>query len=568
MYSFFIVIWAVTLGGCSPAGTNKKPNDKNTTVSPTTKPTTSTTTTKEDPKVTPTTTTTGTSSYKLSGLLTYDFVSATSGKINYAGSVQRPMRNVYVELVSSINNEILGKYNTTENGEYTFTLKGRSIVKLRIYAEMKSPSVIIQDNTSSDSEYVLVSPEITVDGVTTRNVNAITGWSGTNTTGSYVGTRMSAPFAMLDSIYTITKKISAARPSIVFPALKLNWSVNNVSVSGNKALGKIGTSHYDPVSKQLFILGQADVDSDEFDNHIIVHEWGHFFEDTLSRSDSGGGPHGGVDMKDIPLALSEGFGNALSAMAFDPDYFYVDTNGARQQNGFQINIESGTDTNKGWFSENSIQQILYDIYDSTNETGDTLSLGIGPILDVFTGYEKITPATTSIFSFIYGLKTNVPSSATALNTLLATKNIAAITTPYGGGETNDGGWNKNLPVYHALTLGGAAASLSLYGNFGNSDFYGLYNSVFNNKYLKFTASSSVTRFVVTSTDTFQMDVYKNGVLIDSQYKPRNTATAIGPFTFNVTTMAGAEYTINLLSDQDVVYDSASVVNLTVAASAQ
>ena len=27
-------------------------------------------------------------------------------------------------------------------------------------------------------------------------------------------------------------------------------------------------------------------DADEFDDHIIVHEWGHYFEDNFSRSDS------------------------------------------------------------------------------------------------------------------------------------------------------------------------------------------------------------------------------------------------------------------------------------------
>lgn len=503
----------------------------------------------------------------LTGTLTYDYVPVTSAKLNYAGATQKPMRNVYVELLNASSNAVLGSYNANESGQYSFTVSSGTTVKLRITASMKTPPVIIQDNTNSNAEYVLLSPNISLSANTVRDVRATSGWSGTNAAGSYSSTRAAAPFAMLDSIYTITKKINVDRPSITFPLLRLNWSINNISVSGDKPAGHIGTSHYDTAAKQLYILGQADVDSDEYDKHIIVHEWGHFFEDNLSRSDSPGGSHSSSDKKDMSLALGEGWGNALSAMAFDPDVLYSDTYGSRQQSGFQINMESGTDTNKGWFSETSVQQILYDIYDSANEAGDNLALGIGPIIDVFTGYQKTTPAATSIFSFIYGLKTNVPSAVTDLDTLVVTKNISNITSIYGTGETNDGGWDKNLPVYNSLALNGVAVALYLYGDFGLSDFYGLYNSVFNNKYLKFTATSSTTRLVVTTSDTFELDVYNQGSLIYSRYRERTSATAIGPFTFDVPTTPGVEYRINVLTDQSVVYDSSAVVALTVSGSA-
>ncbi len=517
--------------------------------------------------------TTGTSSLILSGTLTYDFISASTGNLNYAGKTQKPMRKVYVELLNASTNVVLGTNSTNELGGYSFTLTSSATVKLRIYAEMKSPPVIIQDNTNSSAEYVLVSANINVTGATTFNVNASSGWTGSNTTGSYTSTRISAPFAMLDSIYTITKKINADRPSIVFPLLKLNWSINNVAVSGTYSSGNIGTSHYNSSTKQLYVLGKFDADTDEFDNHVIVHEWGHFFEDNLSRSDSAGGSHGSGDEKDISLAFGEGWGNALSAMAFDPDYNYVDTFGSKQQTGFIMNMESGTDPNKGWFSESSIQQILYDIYDTTNETGDSLNIGIGAIIDVLTNYEKTTPAATSLFTFIYGLKINIPSASTDLNTLLANKNISSITSPYGTGETHDGGWVKNLPIYNSITLGGVAAPFSLYGDFGGSDYYGLDNTIFNNKYLNFTATSSVTRLVVTSTNTFGLDVYYKGSLVNSQSSKRLSAASFGPFTYNISTISGNTYSVNVWTDQAEVYTFISplppspIVDLTITGSA-
>jgi hypothetical protein len=42
----------------------------------------------------------------------------------------------------------------------------------------------------------------------------------------------------------------------------------------------------------LFIYGDEDLDTDEYDDHVL-HEWGHHYEDKFSRSDSIGGEHGG-----------------------------------------------------------------------------------------------------------------------------------------------------------------------------------------------------------------------------------------------------------------------------------
>jgi hypothetical protein len=505
----------------------------------------------------------------ITGNLTYDFVSATTGKLNFEGTTQKPMRNVFVELLNAGDDSVVSSTSTDDLGAYDFSITSAGNIKLRIYAEMKTPSVIIQDNTNGNAEYALVTPAYNITASTVKDIRALSGWSGTNAAGTYSGTRVAAPFAMLDSVYTITSKIKSVRPAIVFPQLKVNWSINNVGVDGDPTLGQIITSHYDSGTNQLYILGKADVDTDEYDNHVIVHEWGHFLEKNISRSDSMGGSHSFGDEKDMSVAFGEGWGNAISAMAFDPDVYYSDTSGSRQQSGFRISLESSTDTNKGWFSEVSVQEILYDLYDSTNEAGDNLSLGMGPILDILIGYQKTTPAATSIFSFIYGLKLANPGLVSDINTLVATKNIATITNPYGTAEVNDGGWDKNLPVYNSITLGGAAVAISLYGNFGAlNNFYGVYNAVFNNKYLRFTATTTTTRLVVTSTDTFELEVFKAGAgAFAPQYQARSSAGAFGPFTYDIPTIAGQEYLVQILTDQGVVFANA-IVALTVTGTAR
>jgi hypothetical protein len=498
----------------------------------------------------------------VSGNLTYDFVSAATGKLDYASTVTKPMRNVSVELLDASNDAVICSTSSNDAGAYDFTIASNGNVKLRIFAEMSSPSVIVQDNTNSGAVYAIVTSAMSVTSNTTKDVRASSGWSGANATGSYTGTRYAAPFAILDSVYTITKKINSVRPSITYPQLKINWSINNIGVSGNAAIGEIITSHYDSSINQLFILGKADVDTDEYDNHIIVHEWGHFFESNLSRSDSYGGSHSSGDEKDMSMAFSEGWGNALSAMAFDPDVYYSDTGGVRQQSGFRMNLEnSGLDSRPGWFSETSIQEILYDIYDSTNEANDTLATGIGPILDVQTGYQKTTPAATSIFSFIYGLKTANPSLASNLNTLVSSKTISVITDPYGSSEVNNGGASTNLPVYYNLTLGSSAVPLTLFGNFGGTDYYGLYNSLFNSKYLKFTATSSLSSLSITSSDTYQIDVHHTGVPFYTLYRPGSTT-----YAHNFATVAGQVYIVHIYTDQTSV-SSTNKVNVTVTGSA-
>jgi len=160
---------------------------------------------------------------------------------------------------------------------------------------------------------------------------------------------------MLDSVYSAMQKVLSADSQTIFPPLQVNWSVNNVpSISINYALGLISTSHY--TNGNLYILGDEDLDTDEYDDHVIAHEWGHYYEDKFSRSDSIGGPHGGEDTLDIRVAFGEGWGNAFSGMALE-DPVYFDTFGDAQANGFNFNVESGTSTNKGWYNESSIQRI-------------------------------------------------------------------------------------------------------------------------------------------------------------------------------------------------------------------
>lgn len=491
-----------------------------------------------------------TETYVVTGTLTYDYVPVTT-ELNFAGKSQLPMRNVYVEAVRVADGRTLASGSTNDSGTFTLNVPRNQTVRFEISAKMVSPSVTIEDNTDDNAVYVAYTNNYTISGNTNLTFNASCGWTGTNDGGSYTGTRVAAPFAILDSIYSAVLKVKADRPSITFPALKVNWSVKNIGTSGDITLGQIGTSHYD--GTELYILGKSGVDSDEFDRHVIVHEWGHYFEGKLSRSDSLGGQHGSGDIMDRSVAFGEGWGNALSAMVFDPSYTYLDSMWIAGNNtiGVSMNMENGSDVNPGWYSEASVQQILFDVFDSHADANDSVALGIGPIIDILMTTQKTTNAMTSIHSFITGLKSANASSAAAIDTITTNKSVV-VNDIYGTGETNDNGIAALLPLYTSLTVGGASATLELAGNPYR------YNEAPNNKYFRFTATSTTTRINWNVTDLHYIYVMRRGSVV---FQRADYADA-GNATFSTT--VGQEYIIQVLTDPDNMTDASQSMDVQIS----
>jgi len=339
-------------------------------------------------------------------------------------------------------------------------------------------------------------------------------------------------------------KIVTADDDAVMPPVKLNWSIKNAPADGEKSLGLIGTSHY--INGNLYILGLKDSDTDEYDGHVILHELAHYFEDQLSRADNIGGNHSGSSRLDMRVAFGEGFGNAWSGIISD-DSFYRDSTGSQQGFGFHIDIENNNITNAGWYSESSVQSILYDIYDTTNEAGDTISLGFAPIYNVLTGAQKVTPAFTTIFSFGSAIKAENSNASSGINTLLNAQDIVGNTMDiYGTTETNNAGNQNVLPVYTAVAADGIASNeLCSIADF-SPDKAGNKLSTF--RFIRFAAEESLNyRFTIAPSgiDVAQSDpivfVYRNGAELEivDKFNPGSAEsftllnTIAGTYTFAV-----------------------------------
>lgn len=404
----------------------------------------------------------------ISGTLRYEFPPPKNfcRGLDFTNIELRPIRQATVQLLDAGGTTVLDSDISDNAGVYSVDVQAGTDVKLRVLAETRrtgSPAwnVQVRDNvdTSANPPPLGQRPIYAMDssqfdsGATNQQLDltATTGWGGS----SYTGPRVAAPFSILDAIYTAIQFVAAEDPAAIFPPLDAFWSRENKSASPTDIdVGDLPTSFYDGQDR-LFLLGSAGVDTEEFDDHIIVHEWGHYFEDNFSRSDSIGGSHGFQDALDKRLAFGEGFATALAGMVLDsPDY--CDTGGTNS--GFGINIESGNvGNNPGWFNEFSILKLIYDLWDTAPDGADTSSIGFGPIYSVMTGPQRFTQAFTSVFSFATYLKQQLDAPQNAfVDALLTEQNITANNIDiYGDTETNGGPGSPPdvFPLYTDLTLG-------------------------------------------------------------------------------------------------------------------
>ncbi len=395
----------------------------------------------------------------LSGEVTYDFIPhSDNGALHYDSAERRAVRGATIELLGR-NGDLISATTTNETGAYSLTAPANTELRVQVKAALTqtgSPAwdIRITDNTEGNALYTMQGDLVcSTTNEQIRDLHASSGWTG----NAYGNARVAAPFAILDSVYQALQLLIESDSAIQLPAVELRWSTNNRAVSGNASQGNIGTSSYN--GENIHILGDADNDTDEFDRSIIQHEFAHYLEDTISRSDTIGGRHSQISKTDMRVSFSEGLANAFTAIASGSG-IYEDSLGSEQNNGFRISLENNNFENFGWYSENSTGLIVYDIYDGIDDGADTLSLGFTPIYEALTSNDYRTGAAlTSIYSFTAALRDNISSNAQSELTALVEAQEIYGNDALGTNETNDGDLSYTLPIYHELIVGGDTLNL-------------------------------------------------------------------------------------------------------------
>lgn len=394
------------------------------------------------------------------GVITYARVPYLTGNgLDYVNSRQEPARGITVEVVNAATQVVLATTTTDATGAWSVSVTGSTNLFVRSKAEMvrAAPAplphwrVRVGDPQAALLTYAHDGPVFGSGAGTVHDVAIPSGWDVSRVP---VGTRASAPFAILDSLWRAMQLVLSVAPDTDFPALDVDWSTANPG----------GDTFYSGGGQPKIVLcGEANVDTDEFDPSTIIHEFGHYIEDKFSRSDSIGGPHGFDDLLDPRVAFGEGFGYAFAAMALN-DPVMRDAFGNQQGQTARFSVDTSNAQRRGWFNESSAQELLWDFFDPAGEANDNVALGFAPLWAVLTAEQRTTAAFTTLFSFVTKLKERAPGVQPAIDARVAAEQITAAGMDiHGTNEThvppNTAQVSDVLPVYTPIAIGGGPVTL-------------------------------------------------------------------------------------------------------------
>jgi K319-like protein len=467
------------------------------------------------------------------------FATNTNVGLNYASPVNRPARGVVVRATNAGMQTQLAIGETDSDGNYALSVPQNTSIDVYAVARMSRDNTVplprwsyqVSDVDALAAPYTFTDVAFNSAAGVAHNLSIPSGY---NSSGSVTGTRASAPFAILDTLYTATQAVLGVAPATNFPALGVDWAIANPG----------GQTFFDPGTQRIVLSADAAEDTDEFDQHVIAHEYGHYIEFNFSRADNIGGSHGIGDKLDIRVAFGEGFGYAFAGIVLkDPVARDSFVNGGAQVSS-TFNIETNPPTNPPgspsgnfgcWCSESSVWSILWDLYDSNADSNDTVALGFQPLWGVLIGEQRTTPAMTSIFSFISALKTAQPGRANAIDALIAAQNITgAGIDAFASTETHVPSGVSSasaLPVYTTVTSGGQVSVLS------GADA-GHYNTLGNHRFIRYNKSGSASQTVTVTTPNSDPDVivYRNGAFQQISQGAANETfniTVAGTYIFDV-----------------------------------
>jgi len=469
-------------------------------------------------------------SVTISGELTYDLVPQTdAGPLDYSSMTREPIKGATVRLLNG-SDEVVFETESDVDGQYLLTGEPNTDYRVQVLAELfrsgqPSWDITVTDNTENFSVYALEG-DLVSSGASdsVRDLHAASGWDG----NSYSGTRAAGPFAILDSSFQALQSVLDADSQIGLPEVQLGWSIRNRPAQGNLEEGDIGTSFFSPSEGSIYILGAEDEDTDEYDRSVVQHEFMHYLEDAISRSDSLGGPHGFNQRLDLRVAYSESLANAFAGYVSGTAN-YSDSIGLRQQalpteempaGSFGFSLETLSNFSmRGWFNERSVGNVIFDIADAPAGDDDGLSLGFTPILLAMKSPSFIS---SDVFTSIFLLREELERGLTNDADVQALRELMESQLIFGedrfgtneinsGGFTTDDGIDFSLPIYESVSLGSDVEVCT-----GN--FFGEFNTLDNRRFVRFNVQNTTTvNIQISSTVNSDIDGQLIGVLFSQGY---------------------------------------------------
>lgn len=216
-----------------------------------------------------------------------------------------------------------------------------------------------------------------------------------------------------------------------------------------------GRSAYDVASQQLLIARD-----DAFDWDVILHELAHLLGRTIGIDDSPGGPHSLVENiadrlpKDsaLRLAWSEGFATFFSVavqteanlgrlgLHFVGDAAYTDAQPS-DPNGepASFGLEDGPYGRRGAGDEAAVARALWDLYDTLDDEGDTVSVGASTLTQLASaGTTDFLSAWSTVLA---GLSPDVAARAGCIASVAGAAPTPRLANPVSTGQAPEIVWD-------------------------------------------------------------------------------------------------------------------------------
>jgi hypothetical protein len=292
--------------------------------------------------------------FHVHGTVQYEKILCRNPKTGVGGlqldqPVLRPVGGARVELVDR-DNRVLVAGRTDDKGAYDLTWSGAVPPTAKVRVNAAADNIVVVDHFDPSSVYSVESDFWKLaERETTKDIVARD------------ATRASGPFNILAVLRMGNDLVRSAEPGVSFSQIKVRWTTRHREKSTYFLKAPDST-----IGDQAFILGDRDDDSDEFDDFILLHEYGHFLAATYQAERSPGGFHG-TPRVDPRVAWSEGWATYF-ACAVLHDTRYVDT-GASNWNGSNVRIEYDVElgdrnqrrADNGYWNERTVSNVLWNV---------------------------------------------------------------------------------------------------------------------------------------------------------------------------------------------------------------
>ena len=310
-------------------------------------------------------------SAEVRGRAFYEKIDLRADGLDFERPVMIPIRDAQVDVFSQATGQIVSVARTDRYGAFRALVPVDAGYAVRVRSRSPSSDVVVANNTAGGGTYA-VSEDIQPDRppvLIARDAE-----------------RVSGAFNILEVIRQGNALLGGLDAGLRPPELTIFWSPANTRVLGNVEAGQIGGTFFDAGTDTAFVLGDRALDSDEFDDAVILHEYAHLLASRFSRDDSQGGPHVLGDVLDPRVAWSEGWANFFAGLVRE-DPLYRDSTGTDGEEILEFDLEQNVPAGDapGYRSEFSVHSILWDLVDDLSDAGDNTRIDAATLWRAFTG---------------------------------------------------------------------------------------------------------------------------------------------------------------------------------------